>query len=169
MNSITTSPLQDLVLHRGIAVGSSRSTSIGVLVGMVEVVGHLRVELLGRLLRRATVTATSRSLLRNHLASSTLGSCVVLDVGRRLGLSLWLRHALAQRLRLWNEVCRCNDNLNLHGAVVDENAVQRGESLAGTIRVMESDMGNATAHTAWAIRQLNPLDLTNGLLEVFLS
>lgn len=52
--------------------------------------------------------------------------------------------------------------------VVDEKAVQLGERLAGSVGVVEGDVGNATAHTAGPIRQLNPLDLSDSCLEVFL-
>jgi len=56
----------------------------------------------------------------------------------------------------------------LDWAVVDEQTVQLREGLTGSIGMVEDDMGNATADTTWAVRQLNPLDLSNGSLEVFL-
>jgi hypothetical protein len=56
----------------------------------------------------------------------------------------------------------------LDGSVIDEETVQLLEGLAGSIGVVEGDMSDATADTAWAVRQLDPLDLSDGCLEVFL-
>ena len=77
-----------------------------------------------------------------------------------------LRNTLAQSLGLRNERSRRHDYLDLHRPVVDEDAVHNLESLAGTIGMMESDVGNASADATRSVRQLNLLHLTDGLLEV---
>lgn len=51
---------------------------------------------------------------------------------------------------------------------VDEETVQLGESLAGAIGVVEGDMSNTTADTARAVGNLSSLNVSDGLLEVFL-
>jgi hypothetical protein len=83
-----------------------------------------------------------------------------------------LRCALGQSL-----VCRdhlvglacTNNNLNLDGAAVDEQAVQLLEGLASTICLAENDRCDTTALRVGAVGQLDPLDRANGLNEVFLS
>jgi hypothetical protein len=57
----------------------------------------------------------------------------------------------------------------LDGLVVDQKTVEGLEGLAGAIGVLEGDVGNATADTAGAVRDLDLLDLADRLLEVFLS
>lgn len=95
------SRLEDVIIHRGVTVsGRSRSGGgiggSGTILGVVgdEVVGHLRVKLLGSLLRGAAVAATT-GLGPGRLArSASLGAggsvSTVLDCGGRLRLSLGL-------------------------------------------------------------------------------
>lgn len=108
--------LEDVLLHRGIATGGGRSSGIGVVCGVVKVVGHLRVELLRRLLDGAVAAATLGGLLGCLAGGGTaLGtsSTLLLDSSGRLGLNLGGRDALGERLGLGNQVGRSNDNLNL--------------------------------------------------------
>jgi len=72
-----------------------------------------------------------------------------------------LANALTKALRLGDEIRGCDDNLDLDRPVVDEKSVQLGEGLAGSIGVVECDMGDAAADTARAIRQLDPLNLSD--------
>ncbi len=108
--------LEDVLLHRGIATGGGRSSGIGVVAGGVKVVGHLRVQLLRRLLDGAVAAAALDRLLGGLAGGGTaLGSssALLLDGGGRLGLSLGRRDALGERPGLGNQVGRSNDNLNL--------------------------------------------------------
>jgi len=152
--------LEDVIIHSGVTVRGSGSGSRSggggaILIVGDEVVGHLGVELLGGLLRGAAV-ATAAGLVPSGLAgSASLGSvgCVgtVLDCGGRLWLSLGLADALTERLRLGNKIRGGDDYLNLDWPVVDKKAVQLSESLAGSIGVVECDVGDSTADTAWAV------------------
>lgn len=63
---------------------------------------------------------------------------------------------------------QCLRDAHLDWLVVDEESVQLSESLGSSIGVMECDMCNATAGTARTVRQLDPFDLSDGCLEVFL-
>jgi len=145
--------LEDILLHRGVTAGSrSGSGSIGVVLGVaaVKVIGHLRVELLGRLLGRAIAAAAPTCLL-GTLASggaALASGCVLLDRGSRLGLDLGLRDALSERLGLRDEVGGGNDNLDLDRLVINEQTVEGLESLAGAVRLLERDVRDATADAA---------------------
>ena len=46
----------------------------------------------------------------------------------------------------------------LDRAVVHKEAIEGGESLAGTIDLAKGDSGNATADTTRTVRNLNPLN-----------
>ena len=108
--------LEDVLLHRGIATGGGRGSGIGVVAGVVKVVGHLRVELLRRLLDGAVAAATLGGLLGGLAGGGTAlssSSALLLDGGGGLGLNLGGRNALGKRLGLGNQVGRSNDNLNL--------------------------------------------------------
>lgn len=103
--------LHDLILHSSVAVGGcgSRSGGSGVLIGVgtrLEVIGHLGVKLLGRLLCR-TAGALGTGLLAASASSgrATLTGVrvvivvvVALVVGSRLGLSLGLSVFLLIRI-----------------------------------------------------------------------
>ena len=56
----------------------------------------------------------------------------------------------------------------LDRAVINEEAVQRVERLGSSVGMVESDVGDTATNAARAVRNLNLLDLTNGLLEVLL-
>jgi hypothetical protein len=149
--------LEDILLHRGVTTGSGGgSSSIGVVVRVAadKVIGHLRVELLGRLLGRATAAAAPGRLL-GTLASGGVALAsvrrVLLHSGSRLGLDLGLRDALSERLGLRDEVGRGNDNLNLDRLAVDEQTVEGGESLAGAVRLLERDVRDATANATGSV------------------
>jgi len=154
------SRLEDVIIHSGVTVRSSGSRSGGggggtILIVGDEVVGHLGVELLGGLLGGAAV-ATAAGLIPSGLASSAgLGAigCVstVLDCGGRLWLSLGLADALTQRLGLGDKIRRGDDNLDLDWPVVDKKAVQLSERLAGSIGVVERNVRDSTADTAWTV------------------
>jgi hypothetical protein len=58
---------------------------------------------------------------------------------------------------------------NLDGSIVDKKAIQLLESLASTIRLVESDIGNAAADRVGAINEIYSLDRSNGLDKVFLT
>jgi hypothetical protein len=171
------SRLEDLILHGSVTTVSGRRRCVvvgiagAVVVSTIEVVGHLRVQLLCSLLRRSAALSLLgkpfTSLANNNSALGTVRA--MLDSCGRLGLSFGWRNALSKGLRLGNEVCRGNDNLNLDRAVVDQKTVQGGESLAGAVGVVEGNMGNTPANATWAVGKLDLLDLTDGLLEVFLS
>lgn len=164
--------------------GGGRGT-VGTGSGVDKVVGHLRVELLGGLLSGAAAAGTAASLLAGVVASVGGSSVVVvaalgtgsgalgsvataLVVGGRLGLALGLRDALAQRLGLGDQLGLGDDNLNLHGTVVDKQTVELGEGLAGTIGVVEDNRGDTAANTTGAVGELDLLDLADSLLEVVL-
>jgi hypothetical protein len=53
--------------------------------------------------------------------------------------------------------------------VVDEEAIQLLEGLASTVRLVEGHVCDTTALRVGAVGELNSLDRTNGLDEVFLS
>jgi hypothetical protein len=81
---------------------------------VVKVVGHLRVQLLGRLLGPSGTSSLSGRLLgRLSRRIGALRVGTMLDGRSRLWLSLGLADALTQRLRLGDEVRICDDNLNL--------------------------------------------------------
>jgi hypothetical protein len=93
--------LKNLVFHRGIAISGSRGGAIGglriAIRRVLEVVGHFRVQLLRRFLRRPSVasTASLRTRLRGGSALGTLGALIRRFIGSsRLGLSLGLADAL---------------------------------------------------------------------------
>jgi hypothetical protein len=172
------STYHNLILHGSVTASSSRSwggSGAGVLCGWgsAEVISHIRVELLGRLLGRLCAASTAPL----GSGGSTLGHAALARISTRLrgcalGLSLGLSCALGQSL-----VCRdhlvglacTNNNLNLDGAAVDEQAVQLLEGLASTICLAENDRCDTTALRVGAVGQLDPLDRANGLNEVFLS
>lgn len=49
----------------------------------------------------------------------------------------------------------------LDGAVVNEETIELGKSLAGAVRVVERHLGNALAFALGAVREIHLLDLTN--------
>ncbi len=110
--------LENVLLHRGVATGGSggrSGTGVG-RVGVIKVVGHLRVELLGGLLDRAVAAAALGHLLGGLAGGGTAlgtGRVLLLDRGGRLGLDLGGRNALGERLGLGDEVGRSDDNLDL--------------------------------------------------------
>lgn len=191
---------QNVLLHRSIGGGSrsrrlGSSTLIGVAVvgAGVKVVRHLRIELLGRLLRRARAasSASSPALVPAPTSGLTglLSRSTVLVRGGRLGLSLGLGGALSERLGLRDHVGslrRANYDFDLHsvsihlnigssrhrayldGAVVNEETVQLLESKTSAAGLAEDDVGNATALRVGPIGQLHLLDTTNRLSKVFL-
>lgn len=57
----------------------------------------------------------------------------------------------------------------LDRAVVDQETVKSVVRLGSTIGVVEGDMSNTAASASGPIRKFHPLDLSNSLLEVFLS
>lgn len=65
--------------------------------------------------------------------------------------------------------CHSKVKTYLDRAIVNEKTIESGESFAGSIGVVESDVGETTADTPGAVGDLDLLDLTNSLLEVFLS
>jgi hypothetical protein len=148
--------LEDILLHRGVTTSSGGgSSSIGVVIRVAadKVIGHLRVELLGRLLGRAIAAAAPGRLL-GTLASGgvALASvCVLLHSGSGLGLDLGLRDALGERLGLRDEVGRRNDNLDLDRLAIDEQTVEGRESLAGAVRLLERDVRDATADATGSV------------------
>ena len=117
--------LEDVLLHGGIA-SSSRSwgsvVGAGIsIVGVVEVVGHLRVKLFSSLLGWASAAALARCLLGTGLASSStaLGPVrTVLHGSSRLGLSLGRSNTLGEGLGLRDEFGGRDDNLNLWSSLV---------------------------------------------------
>jgi hypothetical protein len=52
---------------------------------------------------------------------------------------------------LWDEIGRCNDDLDLDRSTVNEKAVHFVEGLAGAIGVVEGNVGNTSADTSWAV------------------
>jgi hypothetical protein len=110
---------ENVLLHGGITTsGRSRGSSVGVvcIVGTVEVVGHLRIELLRGLLGRASGATLAWHLLGTGLASSnpTLGPVgTMLHRGSRLGLNLGRSNALSKRLGLRDQLGGSDNNLNL--------------------------------------------------------
>lgn len=110
--------LQDLILHRRIAVSGGRGTSIDVLGatsgGADEIVRHLGVELVSRLLRGTRAARLAQLLDRLRCGTSFAGVAASVLVGSsRLGLGLRLGDALAQRLGLGDEFGGCHNNLDL--------------------------------------------------------
>jgi hypothetical protein len=84
-----------------------------------------------------------------------------------------MRSAEATMTSTWDELALTSieeaiGRKYLDWPTVDEETVQLGESLAGAIGMVEGDMGNATADTARAVGNLGSLDVSDGLLEVFL-
>jgi hypothetical protein len=79
--------------------------------------------------------------------------------GKSLGSS---RHELVS-------LSRANDDLDLDGAVVDQETVQLLEGFAGTGGVAERHIGDATALRVGAVNKLDPLDRTDGLDKVLLQ
>ncbi len=61
-----------------------------------------------------------------------------------------------------------DNNLNLDGATVDEETVELLEGSASAIRLVENDIGNATALRVRAVRELDALDGADRLNKVFL-
>lgn len=57
---------------------------------------------------------------------------------------------------------------NLDRSVVHEKAVQLLESLAGAVRLVESDIGNATADRVGTVNEVDSLDGSDSLDKVFL-
>lgn len=57
----------------------------------------------------------------------------------------------------------------LDRAVVDQETVKGVVRLGSTIGVVEGDVGNTAAGASGPVRKFHPLDLSNSLLEVFLS
>lgn len=124
------SNLHDLILHGGIAVASSRrgSTSgVGVLVGggsSLEVIGHLRIELLSGLLHgTAGATTTTGALLATTAGAGTLGVVALLVGSCGLRLCLGLGGALSEGLGGRNDfggLGGTNDDLNLDRTSVDK-------------------------------------------------
>lgn len=57
----------------------------------------------------------------------------------------------------------------LDRAVVNQETVESVVRLGSTIGVVEGDMSNTAASASGPIRKFHPLDLSNSLLEVFLS
>lgn len=113
---------------------SSRGSVVGILVGSsgaVKIVGHLRVQLLGRLLRRtAAARAAGATFLDGLVGRAGLGTVGTVLGGSRLRLHLGLavmvlmesrgdrarrhlRDALTEGLRRGNKVRRGNDHLDL--------------------------------------------------------
>lgn len=108
---------KNLVLHGSITtVGSGWRGSGGVVSGAtLEVVSHLRIQLLDSLLGRAGATRATGTLLAARLSSSsTLGGVGgMLDSGGRLGLGLGLCDTLSQALGLRNQLGIGNNDLDL--------------------------------------------------------
>lgn len=85
----------NLVLHGSIAVGRCSRTTGGVLVaGADEVVGHLRVELLGRLLGRAGALAAAFFVGGSLCCGSVVRGAALLAGGSGLGLGSGLTATL---------------------------------------------------------------------------
>lgn len=64
--------------------------------------------------------------------------------------------------------CPRSNGTYLDRLVVNQKAIEACKGLGGAIGVVEGDMGDATADTTRAVRELNLLDLTDRLLEVLL-
>ncbi len=101
-----------------VAVSASRGRSVGGCGArgsrVDEVVGHLRVQLLGGLLGRPRAAAAANLLVASSgdRPLGTISSAALVGRGG-LGLSLGLADALAERLGLRNQVGRSNDDLDL--------------------------------------------------------
>ncbi len=101
-----------------------------------------------------------------------------LGLGSALGKSPVRRDNLVRlggandNLNLWNPVSSVSEYARresyLDRAVVNKQAVQLLESPASTIRLVEDDVGDATALRVGAVGQLNALDGANRLNKVFL-
>jgi hypothetical protein len=61
------------------------------------------------------------------------------------------------------------DNLDLHRAVVNLNAVHLGCRLGGGVGLAESDGADTARNTIRAVREQDLLDRANGLGEVILT
>jgi hypothetical protein len=96
----------DLVLHRRIAISrSSRSRGIVFVATRSEVVDHLGIEFLGRLLGRTRVAGTRGLLAAAGTAGILLGTVGGMLVGGSgLGLGLGLGRAFSERLGGGNQV-----------------------------------------------------------------
>lgn len=57
---------------------------------------------------------------------------------------------------------------DLHWLSVNEDTVKGAGSLGGAISSCEKDVGDTTADTSWAVRDLDFLDWTGGLGKVLL-
>jgi len=165
--------LHDLLHSLAVASGrrgGSRSSVAGVLVAN-EVIGHLKVEFLGSLLSWTSAAGTS---LLSLAGLGLAGSALLVGRGRLglgFGLSLGLSSALSQSLgSRENLVCLrgTNDNLDLDGPSVNEQAVQFLESIAGAVDIAEGYVGDTATLRVWPVDQFNPLDGSNGLNKVLL-
>lgn len=150
--------LHDLVLHRRIAIGgrgSSRSSTVGIFaIGIAshEVIGHLRVQLLCSLLSRSGAARLALLLVGALASRGSFGvSTSVLVSSGGLGLSLGLSDALTQGLWGGEQVGVGDNNLNLHGSVVDEQTVQLLEGEASAVRMVEDDAGSTLANATRAV------------------
>lgn len=62
-----------------------------------------------------------------------------------------------------------DSSVYLHGSAINEKTIQSLNGLCSTVRALEDDGCNATADSSRSIRNLNFLDRSNRLGEVFLS
>lgn len=166
----------NLILHGrvgGGGSGGSAGAGIRVLVAArLEVVGHLRVELLGRLLGRASALTTALLVgasLADGAGLARVG--VLLAGGGRLGLSLGLRGTLGKGLDGRDNLVglgSAHNDLDLDRAVVDEQTIELLEGLASAIRLVEGDVGDTAALRVGSIHEVDSLDRSYSLDEVFL-
>lgn len=110
--------------------------------------------------------------LGNFRASSqtyAVRSARVLTAGMTLSawaapttISIWLL------LELYSVSEHIASATHLNGSIIDKQAIQLLESLAGAVNLVESDIGNATADRVGAIYKIDSLDGSNSLDKVFL-
>lgn len=110
--------LHNLVLHGRIGALGGRCRGLSVGLGGIEVVCHLGIELVSRLLggssilRASSATSLGRGSLATRSRLCALARGLVRSGRLRLGLELGLSDTLAQRGRLGNRVS-CDDDLDL--------------------------------------------------------
>ncbi len=93
-----------------------------------------------------------------------------LGLWRELEVELWKHQGQPRsyRLSVNGSILASNDEPNLHGTLVHQQAVKLNKGIVGAIGLVEDDGSNPTANTVRTVGDKGALDRANGFSEVFL-